>query len=384
VSFVRVLAVVLIVVVVAAASVASAGSTATADPMLVASMPSAARAFAVGPGRIAWIDAQRRAHILRLSSWRRTTIAYTAVRSEVARGGEVFAVEPGLAFAGSRPVWADAWREPIAGQRLLENVYERLYATTATGRLRAVAQLHHEDDGGGGPGGYLLSIAGDTSGGAYSWVRGTTGADNSSFRSTGGGVWTLANGISRRVPNLPPAWALARSGSRLALAPIAVYSSIPAPEGDSATPTVVIATLDGKLVAKFRTKYDVQSLALTSRYLFVYVADENGGALGVEIHDARTGKLLRWLSRLAAPYMSASGRYAVFSTHFDSVWLLDGTTGAIRRVAKTNYGRSRIIEATISQRAVWWAVATKTPGSHGDTDNPADFVTSIHRDVLPE
>ena len=284
----------------------------------------------------------------------------------------------GLAFAGSRPVWADAWAERIAGQLSVRTCTSAVYATTATGRLRAIARLRHEDDGGGGPGGYLLSIAGDSSGGAYSWVRGTV--EDASYSWSSGGVWTLADGISRRVPNLPPAWAMARSGSRLALVPIAVNSSIPQPE-PAAVPDVVIATVAGKILVRFRAKHDVQAL---------------GAHVALPVRRRRRRQ--RWRSgsgdprcddREAAPVAPGPRRSLHVSVRsvcrflgLDSVSLLDGTTGSIRRIAKTNYGRSRIIQATIYRGAVWWAVATKTPGSHNDTDNPADFVTSIHRDVL--
>jgi hypothetical protein len=103
----------------------------------------------------------------------------------------------------------------------------------------------------------------------------------------------------------------------------------PAPRRD---PIVQIAAVDGKLVATYHAEYEVQALAITTRYVFVdesrTIIDPAKG--GTAILSAATGKLLHWLPGKGGANMSASGRYAVFSSLY-KVFLLDGATGGSRR-----------------------------------------------------
>jgi hypothetical protein len=44
--------------------------------------------------------------------------------------------------------------------------------------------------------------------------------------------------------------------------------------------------------------------------------------------------------------------------------------------------RSRVVNAVRHGRTIWWAVATITPGSHGDEFDPADFTTTFYERPL--
>jgi hypothetical protein len=154
----------------------------------------AAREVAVGAGRVAWIDADWRLHLVALARPRQATIAYTQKR--FVNQNDPFAQWPELAFAGSHPIWADARGTP--------EVLESVYSTDGRGRLGALARFHHYDGAGGGAGDYLLAIAGDASGGAYSSTHLQASPDGGG-RNSGGGIWTAADGIRHRVPGLRPA-----------------------------------------------------------------------------------------------------------------------------------------------------------------------------------
>jgi hypothetical protein len=359
-------------VVVPFAACAAVVSLAHAGPALsgagaVVTVPGAARALSAADGRIAWIGADWRLYVLRLASGRQTAVQFTQKR--YVNPDDPFAEAPELAFAGSHPVWGDARGRP--------EVLQSVYTNDARGRLHAVARLRHYGGAGGGAGDYLLSIAGDAAGGAFSWGHEEL-VGQGGGRTTAGGVWTLADGIKRRVPNLPPAWALARSGTRLALAPVrADEDDVPLPETDPSNPQVELATVTGKLIARFRAKYDVQSVALTPRYVFVEEAQEDGSHGGIEIRSALTGRLLRWLPGKGGPYLSASGGHVVFWS-FSKVFSLDGATGKITQVAVVPAARSHVVGAVLDGDTVYWGTATKTPHSRGDADDPADFTTTIH------
>lgn len=365
-------------VVVPIAACAAVVSLAHAGPALsgtgaVMTVPGAVRALSAAGGRIAWIGADRQLYVLRVASGRQTAVQFTQER--YVNRDDPFAEAPELAFAGSHPVWGDARGRP--------EVLQSVYTTDAYGRLRAVARLRHYGGAAGGAGDYLLSIAGDAAGGAFSWGHEELVAQGGG-RTTAGGVWTLTDGIKRRVPNLPPAWALARSGTRLALAPVrADEDDVPLPETDPSNPQVELATVTGKLITSFRAKYDVQALALTPRYLFVEEAQENGSHGGMEIHSAITGRLLRWLPGKGGPYLSASGGHVVFWSQ-SKVFALDGATGKITRIAVVPSAHSSVVGASLDGDTVYWATATKTPHSRGDADNPADFTTTIHERRLSD
>jgi hypothetical protein len=334
-------------------------------------VPGAIRQLAVGADRVAWIDPNWRLHVVALASRRQATIVYTQKRD--VNQSDPFAQWPELAFAGSHPIWADARGTP--------EVLESVYSTDSRRRLRALARLRHHE--GGGSGDYLLAIAGDASGGAYSATHLEPTPDRGG-RNTGGGVWTVADGMRHRVPGLRPAVVLARSGSRLALAPTrTTKDDVALPEADSADPIVQIATVRGNVVATYHAQYEVQALAITPRYVFVNESrtDIDPVKGGTAILSASTGTLLRWLPGKGGWNMSANERYAAFSNS-SKVFLLDGATGRITQVAAVRAAKSKIVNVVLDGKAIWWAVATQTPGSHGDETNPLDFTTTLYERAL--
>jgi hypothetical protein len=102
---------------------------------------------------------------------------------------------------------------------------------------------------------------------------------------------------------------------------------------------------------------------------------------GTAILSASTGKLLHWLPGKGGSNMSASGRYVAFSS-LDKVFLLDGATGRITRIAVVPAAMSKIVNVVLDGNTIWWAVATQTRGSHGDENNPADFTTTLYKRTI--
>jgi hypothetical protein len=260
---------------------------------------------------------------------------------------------------------------------------ESVFTTDRRGRVRAMVRLSHYDSGAGGPGDYVLSVAGDPAGGVYSWTHVSSGPSFGG-QNTGGGIWTVGDAISHRIPGLRPAIAIARSGSRLALVPVrTTQDDIPLPESDDVDPIVQIATVGGRIVATYHTRYEAEAVAITTRFVFVEESRAGVDPIkgGTAILSASTGKLLHWLPGKGAGNMSASGRYAVFS-NYSKVYLLDGATGRITRIAVVPSATSTVINAVLDGKMIWWAVAKRAPGRKGDVFDPADFTTTMYRRAL--
>ena len=318
----------------AALGAALLGHTAASPtPRTVVTVPRVIRSFALGPQRLAWIEATWELRIRRPATGRTTMIRYTNQHYE---GGN-----PSLVFSGSRPVWL--------GERGIYSVTDRVFTTTPAGRAHAVERVACTP----GDGGFVTGIAGDPTGAVYgvAILHDTSRAGSSPYDLAGGGVWTVADGVSHRVPHLPPPAYLSRAGRTVALVPMA--ETTPNPPGDlTPTDTGTIAALpSGSILATFSVSGTVQALALSERFLFVLVT--HGTATSIDIHDARTGKLLRRvsaprISRLA-PKLSAAGPWVVYHDR-RTVSALNGATGRVTRVATSNWlvGQAAVQGTTIA------------------------------------
>lgn len=351
-----------------AALVATGSAGATPPPRTVVSVPGVIRSFALGAGRVAWIETTWELRIRRFATGRTTTIRYTNQYDEA--GGD-----PYLAFAGSRPLWL--------GDRGMADITDRVFTTDTAGAVRVLTKVVYADVGDGS---YVTGPAGDPAGGTFGVVvlrdRDPSSGCSCRFAVTGG-VWVVGSGAARRVPGLPPPRALARAGDRLLLAPAAATSRSAAPYADGTGIVEVRALPDGALVASFTPGGEIEALALTPRFAFVVV--RSAGRATIEVHDPQTGALVRSL-RVAArgrmdlpgfpPQVAAAGRFVVFHAE-KSVSVLDGASGRVVTLART---RGRVTGVAATGTTVAWA---EQYGA-GDTAHRKGFTTVIRETTLPE
>jgi hypothetical protein len=331
----------------------------TTTPRTVLTIPGVIRSFAFGPQRLAWIEATWELRIRRLATGKTTTTRYTNQHFEGA--------DPSLVFSGSRPVWL--------GERGIYSITDRVFTTTPAGQARAVEKVVHTTSNGG----FVTGISGDPTGGVYgvAILHDTSGTGAGPYDLAGGGVWTVGNGVSHRVPHLPPPAYLSRAGKTVALVPMA--ETTPGSPGQlTPTDTGTIAALpSGSTLSTLTVSGTVEALALSQRFLFVLVTD--GTATSIEIHDARTGKLLRRvsaprISRLA-PKLSAAGPWVVYHDQ-RTVSALNGATGRVTRVATTNW---LVRQAAIQGTTVAWS---EQKGGGSETVR-ANYTSRLRELTLP-
>jgi hypothetical protein len=176
---------------------------------------------------------------------------------------------------------------------------------------------------------------------------------------------------------------LARSGRTLALVPAELGfldTSLPYVAADPRH--VVLASVSGAPISEFTTTEEVTALALTPRYVFALVVGHNKER--IEVHDPRTGRLLR-LVRPGIPawaQLAAAGATVVYHD-YDEVWSLDGATGRRERLTSAPVRLRRVaapwavVTVAMWRGAAVWVEQALTPHAVGDTNNPADFVSRV-------
>lgn len=335
-------------------------NAATPAPHTVLTIPGVIRSFALGPQRLAWVEATWELRVRSLTTGRTTTARYTNQHFEDA--------DPSLVFSGSRPVWLS--------ETGIALVTARVFTTTSAGRPRAVEKVHYQD---GVDGDFVTGISGDSTGGVYGVAifHDTSGTESGPFDLDGGGVWTVANGASHRVAQVPPPAYLARSGEAVALIPMASTTPNPAPDL-TPTDTVTVASLpSGRTLATFAVTGAPQAIALTPQFVFVLV--QNGADRSIEVHEPRNGKLVRRVSapriNRLAPKLSASGAWVVYHDQ-RTVSALDGGTGRVKRVATTTW---LVRQALIQKTTVAWS---EQKGGGSDTLR-ANYTSRIREVTLP-
>lgn len=340
---------------------ATAGTTSAHPIGTVVAVQGVIRSFAVGPKRKAWIEATWE---LRLQSRTRppTTVHYT---SQYAESGN-----PPLVFGGSRPVWVGTRGYPYLAQRVFTS-------GSAGGRPRPLELKTHLD---GRDGGYVTALAGDVSGALYGVATVQETAHSIStgciceFATVSGGMRAVADGSVRKLIGVPAPVLLARAGARFAMVPAANGPSPAAqPSAAADAPVQLRALPKGGVTTAFVPGGHPVALALTSRYVFALV--ERGTSFLVEVHDARTGALVRSVPAPSSTSMqlAAAGPQVAFHDRH-SVWVVDAVTGRRTTVVTSSW---QVTQVAMEGATVFWAERRKRAGAYGEETRRKDFFGRI-------
>jgi hypothetical protein len=194
-------------------------------PRTAVTVPGFARSFDYDHGRAAWIDGAWTLHVRTLRTGAERTFRYTSQYEET----------PLLDYTNPFVEYHDVpWdRQLVLEQRKLTwessrgcmggppgaTVCEHIYAGSIDakeGERIADADLLHDDNGAGR---WLTGIAVDAQGLTYGVVEVTASEDLERMQAVDGGVWSVVDGIAHRLPDTPPALALARFAGRVAIEP---------------------------------------------------------------------------------------------------------------------------------------------------------------------
>jgi hypothetical protein len=297
--------------VVAAAAHGSARSTGAAT---VVSFPGIVYAYDENSGRAAWIDS---AWILRIRPVRggaTHAIHYTKFYEEIPDQ----AWRPRLLLEGHRLLWLSV-RGSGAGVDVDHVLTADVTASTGT---RLANERHAE----GADGSYVTGIAGDATGFAYGATTVALTADQLSFHVVGGGVYTTAGAVARKLPGAPPSIVLARANGRVAAEPVSTedrHMGTPVGAG-----TIEIRSLPSGTVVSTITTPPARSAALTSSLIAVLVGNtltRYAVGTGQEVGSATT------LPSSTSPELRTNGRLLVLRTPH-SVLVVDAQTGRMRTV----------------------------------------------------
>jgi hypothetical protein len=331
------------------AFVASAGAS-PVRPLVSTRL--AIQTLAQDGNRIAWMSGGCYAVRIRSLATRRTTVVGNA---EVTT---CYTVErPLLALAGGRALWVVT----EAGN----NVYADVVTGTARSRNRPVEQVIGAS--GGSDGDYVTDVAGDGPTLVYSVISMSfldTCIDPGTpceYFVTGGRVMRVVGSSPHRIPRLPPALALAASGSRIAL----VAAAHDAP-GGGAVPSGEVDVADaasGAVVARVAADGAPLDVALGASVLAVS-AKTAPHKYAIEGFRADTGERLARLDVPARPDdLGVSGPLVLYRVG-RVIHVFDAVSGDVRTVAvaktapratsiegrrvvwaERSHGRSRIVEA---------------------------------------
>lgn len=346
-----------------AASVAVLGTAAAAAsgpaPTLV-TFPGVAQSFAAAAGRVAWIDSAWAVHVRSLRSGAETKILYTDPSKELPS----LISEPRLVLEPNRLLWLST--------RSAGMFYDadRIYvaAVGATHGRRIASVLHGE----GVDGGYITGVAGDAGGFAYGMVTVSHGTTNQTlYQASGGGVWTLVGTTPRRLPGAGPAYVLAESAGRIAIAPVDTD------ERKDGTP-VAAGTIEirnaitGALVSTISPAGAFRAATLTPTTLAVLVGNN------VVRYAVPSGRLLgstAVAADTASALASGGGRIAFRRTR--SIGVLDATSG---RMSMVMAATGRPVGVAIGAQTLAWAESSRI--APGEAPKKT-FMTRIRTTALP-
>jgi hypothetical protein len=240
--------------------------------------------------------------------------------------------------------------------------YVDVLTGTSGGSDRFLGQIVYDNADGGGD--HFTSAAGDGSTLVYSWVYLLDDKDcidhpDCQLFVRGGGVRRIVNGRQVRIPNVPPATAVAASGTRIAIA----VAPVGAPWRDLAAKGSDIElrkASSGAIVGAFTVQGRVRALGLTRREVAVFLKTATG--LRIAIYNRSTHTLVRGIpvARTTAPQLSFSGRTVVFHTG-RTIYAFDSRSGRLHAIAHTTRPP---LGVTIEGRRVVWA--ENFPAGRGD------------------
>jgi hypothetical protein len=345
-----------------AASVAlgTAAASASGPPPTLVTFRGVAQSFAAAAGRVAWIDSAWALHVRSLRSGAETTILYTDPSKELPS----LTSEPRLVLEPNRLLWLSTRSAGMFYDA--DRVY--VAAVGATHGRRVTSVVHGE----GVDGGYITGVAGDAEGFAYGTVtvsHGTT--DQTLYQASGGGVWTLVGTTPRRLPGAGPAYVLAESAGRIAIAPVDTDERKDGTPVAAGTIEIRNATT-GALVSSVSPTGAFRAATLTPTTLAVLVGNK------IVRYAVPSGRLLGSTSVAAdtsSVLASGGGRIAFRRTR--SIGVLDATSGRISMVMAAT---GRPAGVAIDGQTLAWAESSRiAPGEA----SKKTFITRIRTTALP-
>jgi hypothetical protein len=307
---------------VASIAVLGTGAAAASGPRAttVVTFPGVARSFDADAGRVAWIDSAWILHVRPLRSGAGTTIRYTNPYQEVPSAS----AGPPLVLGRRRLLWLST-----RGVAMFEDADRVYVASVGATRGRRLTNAVHSE---GGAGGYVTGLAGDDAGFAYGTVTvDQTETEVTRYQVSGGGVWTLAGAMPRRLPGAPPAVVLAESAGRIAIAPVDT--------GRRGTGTPVAGhsveirnATTGAVVSSVSTTGAVRAAALSPTTLTVIL---DGRLAYYRVADGRLLGYAAIPADTAAELDGAGARVAFRRTR--SIGVADTTSGRVSTVVTTSW-----------------------------------------------
>jgi hypothetical protein len=252
-------------------------------------------------------------------------------------GNELFAL------AGRSGLWTV--------HELGNNAYVDIVTGTLGGTDRELGQLI--SDSSDGVGSHFTGAAGDGPTLVYSWVDLGAHTDcvihpNCRLYVDGGGVRRVLNGSQAKIPNVPPATAVAAFGTSIALAVAPLHAAWGQP--GRMRRVELRRVPGGALLGFFNVHGRVRALSMTGRAIAVLLA--SGATERIEIYSRATRRLVRSV-KVAGKTTSAlsfSGRTVVFHAK-RTIYALDTSSGRVRAIARA--GRPPLGVTIEGSRVVW-------------------------------
>jgi hypothetical protein len=301
---------------VAALLVAAAanGGRRSVEPTTVVSFPGIVYGYDENGGRATWIDSAWILRVRPLGGGVTHAIRYTKFYEEVPDQ----TWRPRLLAEGRRLLWLSV-RGSGFGVDIDHVLTADVAASTGT-------RLANEDHAEGADGSYVTGIAGDSTGFAYGVTKVDLTSDQLAFRVVGGGIYTTAGAVTRKLPGAPPSIVLARASGRVAGEPVATEdrdTGIPVAAG-----TVEIRNFTSGTVISTIATPPARSAAMTSSVIAVLVGNT---LTRYQVGDGRQVGSVTTLPQSTSPEMRADGRLLALRTPH-SVLIVDLQTGRLRTV----------------------------------------------------
>jgi hypothetical protein len=293
--------------------------------------------FAQDGGMIAWIGGRH--YVVHLRSVSRQT---GWVLGNAGGGAAVSAPSPSMvALGGERAFWVK-----YSGGLTLETGI--LTAKPGQKKPMLIDVLRVTDLGGT----YLTGLAAD---GAQTIVYGdatvTFWGPEVGCELTGGGVHRfIGKGYPSRIRGIPPAFAIAASVGRVAVAPAVLTDKWQMAPEAAANGPVMVYNLAGRQLARVVPQGTVREVALSWPDLAVIVV-RSDGATAIEQYDARTGELVTATTMPGASNLSIGTGEIVFLVGKTIYTMHDGQPAVLWRATSKPTGLS------IEGRRVAWAVS---------------------------
>jgi hypothetical protein len=290
------------------------GSPRSVEPATVVSFPGIVYGYDANSGRAAWLDS---AWILRVRPVRggaTHSIRYTKFYEEIPDQ----TWRPRLLVEGHRLLWLS-----IRGSGAGVDIDHVLTAEVTASTGARVANERHAE---GADGSYVTGIAGDAKGFAYGGTTVALTSDQLAFRVVGGGIYTTAGSVARKLPGAPPSIVLARASGRVAAEPVSTedrHTGIPVAAG-----TIEIRNLTSGAVISTIATPPARSAVLTSSLVAVLVGNtltRYQVGTGEQVGSATT------LPTSTSPELRTNGRLLALRTP-NAVLVVDLETARVRTV----------------------------------------------------